>query len=465
MRLFYFICFLLLSSFLVTSCSKNEQAVEEEIFLGVGKWKIKKGRVSSFKKDACDVTDLILNSDSSFKIYISDNTVLIGTYSVVSSDFITLSSDTESNIGELTNIKIEANTISFEINLKNSCTGSLEGEKDEDYEESKTYIADVEFEKYLIEQGYDNVLDNFVSSATLAEIEYLDLNKRGIRSLVGIEDFVNLQGITAQSNQIEGVLDMSYNTQLFFVDFPDNPIQALYLRNNPSLKDVWIYGTNTLEVIEILNSPELTSLTVHNNKLKELDVSNLTNLVNLRIWDSDLEELDLTNLSKLEYLVAFQIFTTSGNLLSLPANPSSLKVLEISNNALNEVDLSGSTNLDRVSLGNNNLTDVDFSKNTKIEFLDVSFNNLNSLDVSSIENLFWFRARGNPFQCVTVSEAQLSAIPSNCETLGIPEYSELEEESCYNNWAWIDKDGFPNTYEISSTWVVNGGAYYSLDCN
>ena len=285
---------------------------------------------------------------------------MIGTYSVVSSDFITLSSDTESNIGELTNIKIEANTISFDINLKNSCTSSLEGEKDEEYEESKTYIADVEFEKYLIEQGYDNVLDNFVSSATLAEIEYLDLNKRGIRSLVGIEDFVNLQGITAQSNQIEGVLDMSYNTQLFFVDFPDNPIQALYLRNNPSLKDVWIYGTNTLEVIEILNSPELTSLTVHNNKLKELDVSNLTNLVNLRIWDSDLEELDLTNLSKLEYLVAFQIFTTSGNLLSLPANPSSLKVLEISNNALNEVDLSGSTNLDRVSLGNNNLTDVDF---------------------------------------------------------------------------------------------------------
>ena len=82
MRLFYFICFLLLSSSLVMSCSKNEQAVEEEIFLGVGKWKIKKGRVSSFKKDACDVTDLILNSDSSFKIYISDNTVLIGTYSV-----------------------------------------------------------------------------------------------------------------------------------------------------------------------------------------------------------------------------------------------------------------------------------------------------------------------------------------------------------------------------------------------
>ena len=127
----------------MTSCSKNEQAVEEEIFLGVGKWKIKKGRVSSFKKDACDVTDLILNSDSSFKIYISDNTVLIGTYSVVSSDFITLSSDTESNIGELTNIKIEANTISFDINLKNSCTSSLEGEKDEEYEESKTYIAEV----------------------------------------------------------------------------------------------------------------------------------------------------------------------------------------------------------------------------------------------------------------------------------------------------------------------------------
>ena len=41
-------------------------------------------------------------------------------------------------------------SITFEIDLTDVCKDVLEGERDESYQEYKTYIADVEFEKYLL---------------------------------------------------------------------------------------------------------------------------------------------------------------------------------------------------------------------------------------------------------------------------------------------------------------------------
>ncbi len=140
--------FLLLSISLLSltnSCSKKEPLLDldQESFYGVGKWKIKKGSVSSStKQEACDLTDLILNSNRTFKMYFADNSVLVGTYIVTNATSIQLSTSDQGNIGSLRNIQIVNATISFEIDLTNRCQSTLEGEKDESYEENKTYIAD-----------------------------------------------------------------------------------------------------------------------------------------------------------------------------------------------------------------------------------------------------------------------------------------------------------------------------------
>ena len=62
-------------------------------------------------------------------------------------------------VGSLNNIQITNSIITFEIDLTDVCKDVLEGEKDESYQEDKTYIADVEFEKYLIELGLDDEID------------------------------------------------------------------------------------------------------------------------------------------------------------------------------------------------------------------------------------------------------------------------------------------------------------------
>ena len=463
----------LLSLFLLfnlVSCSEKEeiaeQVVEQDVFLGVGKWKIKKRTISSGKAEDCNLTDLILNSDLSFKIYFENNNVIVGRYELLDDESINLIGS-EGSIGSLTNIKVEDSTISFDIDLTGICQNSLEGEKDETYVESKTFIADVEFEKYLIEQGWDTVLDNYVTTSSINTISFISINERNITSLVGIEDFDNLEGLDAANNQISGVLDLSLNTKLVNVVIPFNPIQALYLKNNLALENVWIYETQTLEDIEITNSPNLYSLTLHNNKLTELDLSGSPNIYNLRIWDSKLSTLDLRFMSKLEYLVAWDVFNDSNEGEIFLPEQSSLKVVALGYNRLQNIDLSSSIKIERLDLDGNQLSTIDFSQNPSLEYLAVAGNLLERLDLSPITNLYLLRAYNNFIDCIQLNENQINAIPPSCVDLNIPDFVEEEDgvESCYNTGAWIEEDFFPRGYQITSTWVVDEGTVFSTNCN
>lgn len=466
LRVYFILTILILAVF--NSCSEKEQLIdlEQDIFLGVGKWKIKKkAGASSSKQSECDVTDLILNSDFTFKIYTADNGILLGSYQVISDENINLANNQGLKIGELTNIQVSGSEISFTLNLEGNCQNDLEGEKDETYEENKTYIADLEFEKFLIEEGLDDVVDNFVLTSSIAGVGYLNASNRNINALVGIEEFINLEGLSVANNKISGVLDLSNNPKLVDVILPFNPITELYLNNNPALENLWIYETYTLEKLEISNSPNLYSLTTHNNKIESYDLKNSPNIFNLRIWDGQLKELDLSHLSKLEYLVAWNAFEDSNEgEITLPLE-SSLKVVALGSNRLQQVDLSNSKKIKRLDLDSNELSAVDVSQNTALEYLALSNNNLQSLDLSTIDDLYWLRAHNNSLNCIQVNENQLNSIPPSCQDLGIPDFSEENEESCYDTGVWIEEDFFPRDFQISSTWVVNPGTIFSLDCN
>ncbi len=75
------------------------------------------------------------------------------------------------------NISVEEDNISFDIELTGVCQSSLEEKKDISYEENKTYIADAAFENYLIEEGLDDVLDNYVLTSNINDVSYIGLEK------------------------------------------------------------------------------------------------------------------------------------------------------------------------------------------------------------------------------------------------------------------------------------------------
>ena len=453
---------------ITVSCSTKEESIniDQESFYGVGKWKIrKKGGSAGSKKESCNVTDLILNSNLTFKIYTSDNNVLIGTYKIVSDESLEMYDTEGIVVGSLNNIQITNSIITFEIDLTNVCNDVLEGEKDESYQEDKTYIADVEFEKYLIELGLDDEIDGFVPTSNINSLEQIFATERGIKSLVGIEDFKNLNSLVASNNYISGVLDLSFNKQLAYVDLPFNPLEEIYFKNNISLEGVFIYGTYTLEVLEIANSPNLKQLAVHDTKLKKLDLSNSPIIEHIRIWDSKLTELDLSNQSSLKYLYAYNIFDHNNPSLILP-NTDSLEMIWLDRNKIDFLDLSENQNLKVVSCQDCELGEIILPESNSLYALLLNRNELTELDLSKNPNLRILRAESNLLNCISVNPNLINNIPPGCEEANIPlNYDDNPNLSCDNPWNVVDFPFSEDAANYPDSWMYDPSVIFSLSCN
>ena len=458
---------LILSLLLVISCSKKEEVadqVDQDIFLGVGKWKIKQRSISSGKFLECNLTDLILNSDLSFKIYFENNNVIVGTYQVIDLENISLNGS-EGAIGTISNIKVEGLSISFDIDLTGICQDSLEGEKDETYQENKTFIADVEFEKYLIEQGWDDVLDNYVLTSNIFSVEYINIQERNITSLNGIEDFENLKYLSAGRNNISGVIDFSLNTKLINVDIPNNPLIEVYFRNNSFLESLGLYSTFTLEVLELSNSPNLIDLGVHDTKLKEIDLTNSPKIEHLRIWDSELSKLDLSNQNSLKYLYAYNIFSNNSSSLILPET-SALEMIWIDQNNIVNLDLSKNNNLKVVSCRDCQLEEITLPDSQSLYGLLVERNQLTSLNLSNNPNLRILRAESNLLSCISVHSNLIDNIPPTCQEANIPiNYNDDPNFSCYNPWNIVDFAFNSEAENYPDSWMYDPDVIILTNCN
>ena len=458
---------LILSLLLVISCSKKEEVadqVDQDIFLGVGKWKIKQRSISSGKFLECNLTDLILNSDLSFKIYFENNNVIVGTYQVIDLENISLNGS-EGAVGTISNIKVEGLSISFNIDLTGICQDSLEGEKDEAYQENKTFIADVEFEKYLIEQGWDDVIDNYVLTSNIFSVEYINIQERNITSLNGIEDFENLKYLSAGRNNISGVIDFSLNTKLINVDIPNNPLIEVYFRNNSFLESLGLYSTFTLEVLELSNSPNLIDLGVHDTKLKEIDLTNSPKIEHLRIWDSELSKLDLSNQNSLKYLYAYNIFSNNSSSLILPET-SALEMIWIDQNNIVNLDLSKNNNLKVVSCRDCQLEEITLPDSQSLYGLLVERNQLTSLNLSNNPNLRILRAESNLLSCISVHSNLIDNIPPTCQEANIPiNYNDDPNFSCYNPWNIVDFAFNSVAENYPDSWMYDPDVIVSTNCN
>ena len=453
---------------ITVSCSTKEESfnIDQESFYGVGKWKIrKKGGSAGSKKEFCNVTDLILNSNLTFKIYTSDNNVLIGTYKIVSDDSLEIYDTEGAVVGNLNNIQITNSIITFEIDLTDVCKDVLEGEKDESYQEDKTYIADVEFEKYLIELGLDQGIDGFVLTSNINSLGQIDARERGIKSLVGIEDFENLNSLVASNNDISGVLDLSFNKQLANVSLAFNPLEEIYFKNNISLEGVFVYGTYTLEVLEIANSPNLKQLAVHDTKLKKLDLSNSPIIEHIRIWDSKLTELDLSNQSSLKYLYAYNIFDHNNPLLTLP-NTDSLEMIWLDRNKIDFLNLSENQNLKVVSCQDCELGEIILPESNSLYALLLNRNKLTELDLSKNSSLRILRVESNLLNCISVHPNLINNIPPGCEEANIPlNYDDNPNLSCDNPWNVVDFPFNEDAANYPDSWMYDPSVIFSLSCN
>lgn len=155
----------------------------------------------------------------------------------------------------LTCIKTNQNQLSEISWYKNSYTG-LTTDTCEDI-----FIPDNVFEQKLIDMGYDNRLDDYVSLSTIEPIVSLNLHSAQINSLQGIEGFKSLEHLYCGNNYITE-LDISNNLNLVTVNtYPNTYLDCIQVNEDQLLNYVnsWYKDDHTQWSLDCSTSSARTS--------------------------------------------------------------------------------------------------------------------------------------------------------------------------------------------------------------
>mgnify|MGYP003295500197 CR=1 FL=1 len=126
---------------------------------------------------------------------------------------------------ELTLTKEQSNILKNNINYPNArISVAVVADK---YLDVSDNVTDDKFREYIF-STVDKNNDGKISEYEALLCEELNLNKRGISSLKGIELFSNLQVLNCASNDLEKV-DLSNNKRLIILDINNNKLSSIDL--------------------------------------------------------------------------------------------------------------------------------------------------------------------------------------------------------------------------------------------
>ena len=215
-------------------------------------------------------------------------------------------------------------------------------------------------------------------------VKIININKKNINDLKGIEAFPNLTELDCGNNNIEK-LDLRQNPMLKTLKCNKNQLTQLDLSKNPDIDYLNCSGNqleqldvshlelgyldcsnNNLEQLDVQKSKWLRELNCSKNRLTELDVdvTHKPNLVRVECQNNKLTSLILGENKMLGKLNCANNQLTQLNL----NNMISLKELNCFNNQLTVLDVSSSPELTKLWLGNNHLTSLNLDNNLNLNF-------------------------------------------------------------------------------------------------
>ncbi|RHV49982.1 leucine-rich repeat domain-containing protein [Faecalibacterium sp. OM04-11BH] len=243
-------------------------------------------------------------------------------------------------------------------------------------------FPDANFRKYIkgnIAGGRD-----VLTVEERSKVKIININKKDISDLKGIEAFPNLTELDCGNNSIQK-LDLRQNPMLITLKCNKNQLTQLDLSKNPDidylncsenqleqldvshLKLEYLYCShNDLEQLDVKNSKWLRELDCSKNELTvlDVDVTHKPNLVRVECQNNQLTSLILDENKMLRKLNCANNQLTQLNL----NNMISLTELNCANNQLTALDVSSSPNLTTLVLKNNHLTSLNLDSNPHLDF-------------------------------------------------------------------------------------------------
>ena len=166
----------------------------------------------------------------------------------------------------------------------------------------ETNFPDENFRNWVLSQDYGQ--DGMLTEAEIAGVTEIDVSRKNISSLKGIEYFTELTELYCNGNQLTS-LDMSENTLLKRLICDYNSLTSLNVTKCTALVNLDC-ESNQLTALDITKNTALTDLVCGENLLTSLDVSKNINLKDFDCSNNQLTSLNVSNNKVLSDFVCYK---------------------------------------------------------------------------------------------------------------------------------------------------------------
>lgn len=252
-------------------------------------------------------------------------------------------------------------------------------------------IPDENFLAYCLEK-FDIDKNKVISTEEASKVKSIDVTGKGIKSLSGIRSFGNLEELVCSYNEIEGTLDLSGLTKLKRVDCDHN----LYSTLNVS-------GCSALETLKGNDNYKVEDDFKYIFTLETVMLQGCSSLRDLNLEDNALQALDFTDCPNLQEL---RLSVNKLRSIDLTQN-SKLVNAHIRRNTFDEnfhLDLTKCAALRTIFLSESNLGSIDVSGCNNLEILDLTYNRIRSIDLSRCPALKRFEIFSNELTEIDLSK-------------------------------------------------------------
>jgi len=284
-----------------------------------------------------------------------------------------------------------------------------------------TLIPDLEFENYLIYQGYDSNVDGKVLTSNIISVTDIHIfpgaANINIKDLTGIEDFKALKKLDITNCNVIN-LDLSKNLLLTELICPDNNLVSLNVTGCINLETINCHG-NQLTNLDFNNNINLKTLYCSHNNISNLNLNE-----NIQLLDCSFNQLTNLNLNKCSLLHILScgknLFTNidvskNGNLSEFWCQDNQLTSLDVtanfeltnfgfSNNQLSNIDITNNSKLLTLTCTENKLENLDLSHNIKLTDLYCGYNKLEKLDFSNNSEIIYIVSYYNNLTSIDITK-------------------------------------------------------------
>ena len=236
---------------------------------------------------------------------------------------------------------------------------------------------------------------------------------------LNLKNYINLTELYANNNSIKN-LDLRYNSKLETIDVSSKELNTLVLQNIRLLTSTIltnnVKGCPNLQSLTLGNNDKLTSVSINNSNLEIIDLGVQQNLKTVIVNNNPkLSKIGIGSAKNITRLILNNNALIKEGLNGLN-KLSNLYELNLSNNNIKAINITGLTNLITFEIsnqkdndGNKVLTSVvlpndnTVEKKNKLENLNVSNNNLRSIDLSKSTSLKKLSLCDNPYNLGTIS--------------------------------------------------------------